>query len=54
MYLFERRARVYEQCDQQKADRLIVISPMLDLRGREVAGRLGVESYGDSVDLEAL
>jgi len=37
-----------------KGGRLIFISPMIDPRARTVADRLGVESYGDSVDLVAL
>ena len=35
-------------------DRLIVISPMIDLRARKVADRLGVETDGDSIDVVAL
>lgn len=30
MYIFERKARFYERRHQQKATRLIVISPMID------------------------
>ena len=54
MYMFERKARFYEQRHQRKMDRLIVISPMIDLRARKVADRLGVETYGDSIDVVAL
>ena len=54
MYMFERKARFYEERHQRKMDRLIVISPMIDLRARKVADRLGVETYGDSIDVGAL
>jgi len=54
MYSFERKARFYEQRHQRQANRLIVISPMIDARARPVAERLGIETYGDSIDVEAL
>ncbi len=54
MYIFERKARFYEQRHQRTANRLIVISPMIDARARQVAERLGIETYGDSLDVEAL
>jgi len=43
MYIFERKARYYERHHQRQADRLIVISPMIDSRAQEVARRLGIE-----------
>lgn len=52
MYIFERKARFYEQRHQRQADRLIVISPMIDARAQPVAKRLGIETYGDSLDVE--
>ena len=39
---------------QRQANRLIVISPMIDARARKVAERLGIEIYGDSTEVEAL
>ena len=54
MYIFERKARYYEQRHQRTANRLIVISPMIDARARKVAERLGIETYGDSTEVEAL
>jgi len=54
MYIFERKARFYEQRHQRTANRLIVISPMIDSRARKVAERLGIETYGDSTEVEAL
>ncbi len=54
MYSFERKARFYEQRHQRQANRLIVISPMIDARARPVAERLGIETYGDSIDVETL
>ena len=54
MYIFERKARFYEQRHQRTANRLIVISPMIDARARKVAERLGIETYGDSTEVEVL
>lgn len=53
MYLFERKARFYEKRHQRTAQRLIVISPMVDKRARDVAAKLGITvySYTDEVDL---
>jgi hypothetical protein len=47
MYIFERKARFYERRHQRQADRLIVISPMIESRAQEVARRLGIETYGE-------
>jgi len=52
MYIFERKARFYEQRHQRTADRLIVISPMIDARALKVADQLGIETYGDSTEVE--
>ncbi len=54
MYIFERKARCYELRHQRTANRLIVISPMIDARARQVARRLGIETYGDSLEVAAL
>jgi len=54
MYSFERKARFYERRHQRQANRLIVISPMIEGRARKVADRLGIETYGDSTEVEAI
>ena len=54
MYAFERKARFYERRHDKKANRLLVISPMVDARAREVAKKLGIEVYGDSIDVQSL
>ena len=54
MYIFERKARFYEQRHACKADRLLVISPMIDRRAQLLAEALGVETYSDSEDVERL
>ncbi len=54
MYIFERTARFYEKRHPQTANRLIVILPMIDARARKVAEWLGIETYGDSIEVEAL
>ena len=53
MYIFERKARFYERRHERKANRLIVISPIIDARARKVGERLGIEMYGDSTEVEA-
>jgi len=47
MYGFERKARFYERRHQRQADRLIVVSPMIESRAQEVARRLGIETSGE-------
>jgi hypothetical protein len=54
MYIFERKARFYEQRHNRKANRLIVISPMIDAKARQVGERLGIEMFGDSGLVESL
>jgi len=54
MYSFERKARFYERRHQRQADRLIVISPMIDPRARPVAEKLGIECFSDSLNVETL
>ncbi|MCC8986630.1 MAG: DUF3782 domain-containing protein [Candidatus Contendobacter sp.] len=52
MYIFERKARFYEQRHQRKADWSIVVSPMIDARARKVAEKLGIEMFSDSSQVE--
>ncbi|MFP4496025.1 MAG: PD-(D/E)XK nuclease family protein, partial [Halochromatium sp.] len=54
MYSFERKARFYEKRHGRTASRLIVISPMIDARAQKVAEKLGIETFGDSLDVETL
>ena len=53
MYIFDRKVAFYEKRHQRKANRKIVICPMVDDRAKPVAKNLGIElySYADSVDL---
>ncbi|SFM64273.1 PD-(D/E)XK nuclease family protein [Thermodesulforhabdus norvegica] len=53
MYLFERKARFYEKRHNRKARKLIVISPMVDKKAKEVAERLGIEVYSFAEDAGA-
>ena len=54
MYAFERKARFYENRHQRKANRLIVISPMIDPKAQKVAEKLGIDTYSDSLNVESL
>jgi hypothetical protein len=54
MYIFERKARFYEKRHGRSASRLIVISPMIDAKAKRAAERLGIETYGDSLEIESL
>nr|VFK32322.1 MAG: hypothetical protein BECKMB1821I_GA0114274_10322 [Candidatus Kentron sp. MB]VFK75828.1 MAG: hypothetical protein BECKMB1821H_GA0114242_10332 [Candidatus Kentron sp. MB] len=51
MYTFERKVRFYERRHQRKANRIIVVSPMIDHRARPVGTQLGIEMYSDSFDV---
>ncbi len=53
-YIFERKARFYEERHRRKANRLMVISPMIDAKARKVAEALGIKTYGDSTEVETL
>jgi len=44
----------HERRHQRQANRLIVISPMIDAQAQQVAERLGIETYGDSIEVETL
>ncbi len=52
MHIFERKARFYESRHHRKADRLIVISPMIDPKAQKLAERLNIETYSDSEEVE--
>ncbi len=54
IYMFERKARFYEQQHGRQADRLIVISPMIERRAKRAAEQLGIDTYGDSTLVEEL
>jgi len=45
MYAFERKTAFYEKRHHRKADRKLVISPMVDDRAQQVAQKLGIEVY---------
>ncbi|BAQ65914.1 PD-(D/E)XK nuclease family protein [Geminocystis sp. NIES-3709] len=53
MYIFDKKVAFYEKRHQRKANRKMVICPMVDDRAKPVAKNLGIElySYGDSVEL---
>jgi len=51
LYVFERKVRFYERRHGRKAQRRIVISPMIDPRAGEAGKGLGIEFYADSVEV---
>ena len=51
MYIFERKVRFYEKRHGRQADRMIVVSPMIEDRARRVGRKLGIEMYPDSLDV---
>jgi hypothetical protein len=55
MYTFERKVRFYEKRHGRQADRMLVISPMVDPQAQTLAEALGIEvySYADAVPLSA-
>ncbi len=52
VHLFKRKAEFYEAKHNRQANRLLVISPMLDDRARNIAEKLGVEVYTHSLDVK--
>jgi hypothetical protein len=54
MFTFERKVRFYEQRHQRQANRMLVISPMIDTRAEQIAKQLGIEIYSDSIDVKKL
>jgi len=51
MYTFERKVRFYEKRHDRKANRALVISPMVDDPAQKVARELGIEVYGHAEDV---
>ena len=51
MYTFERKVRFYEKRHRRKANRMIVVSPMIEERARRVGKKLGIEMYVDSLNV---
>ncbi len=51
MYAFWRKKNYYEKRHDQKADRAMVISPMIDPRARDVRHDLGIELFGFAEDV---
>ena len=54
MYTFERKVRFYEKRHQRQVNRMLVISPMVDTRAEQVAAKLGIEIYSDSIEVTKL
>ena len=52
MYIFERKARFYEKLHGCKADRIIVISPMVEDKAKVLAPQLGIEVFSYAEDVE--
>jgi hypothetical protein len=48
MYAFERKVRYYEKHHARKADRMLVISPMVETRAQQIAKTLGIEVYSNA------
>ena len=54
MYSFERKVRFYEKKHQRSVTRMLVISPMVDAKAEQVAAKLGIEVYSDSMEVKEL
>ena len=52
LYIFSRKITFYEKRHQRTADRKILVSPFIHPRAQELAQELGIETYGDSTDVE--
>ena len=53
MHVFEKKVRFYEQKQARQANRMIVISPMVDDNALPLAKKIGIEvySYAEDVNL---
>ena len=54
MYVFERKIRFYERFSGRKAERCIVVSPMVDPRALEIARSFHIECYSHTLDIPTL
>ena len=52
LYIFSRKISFYEKRHQRTADRKILVCPFIHPRTQELAQELGIETYGDSTDVE--
>ena len=52
LYVFSRKIAFYEKHHQRTADRKILVSPFIHPRAQELAQELGIETYGDSSEVE--
>ena len=52
LYVFSRKIAFYEKRHQRTADRKILVSPFIHPRAQELAQELGIETYGDSSEVE--
>ncbi|MCS6907072.1 MAG: DUF3782 domain-containing protein [Anaerolineales bacterium] len=51
IYTFERKVRWYERRTQRKADRKLLISPIVLEKDKELAQELGIEVYSDAEEV---
>jgi hypothetical protein len=51
MYIFARKVQFYEKRHERKADRMLVISPMVEDRAKPLAKTLGIEVYSHADDV---
>ena len=52
LYIFSRKIVFCEKRHQRTADRKILVSPFIHPRAQELAQALGIETYGDSTNVE--
>ena len=52
VYIFDRKVAFYEKHHNRTADRKLIISPMVDERGRRIAKKLNIEVYGYPSDIK--
>jgi hypothetical protein len=52
MFTFYKKTLFYERKYQRRGDRLIVISPMVEIKARETAEQLGIKVYSYAEDIQ--
>lgn len=54
IHIFKRKTEFYQQKHKREANRLLVISPMIDKQAQRVAVQFGIEMFSDSLDVTDL
>jgi hypothetical protein len=54
MHIFKRKTEFYQHKHKRQANRLLVISPMIDKQAQKLGTQLGIEMFSDSLAIQTL